>query len=89
MQFATITVIGVLRFLQETFASMLETFQVVFLGKIWLTLLAGKKKITLFIPLPSEDKKVKRVHRKWVLKEMTVGVLITSFQMPGDHICFP
>lgn len=46
MQFATITVIGVLKFLQETFASMLETLQVVLLGKIWLTLLAGKKNYT-------------------------------------------
>ena len=46
MQCATITVIGVLRFLQETFASMLETLQFVFLGKIWLTLLAVKKNYT-------------------------------------------
>ena len=45
MQFAIITIIVVLSFLQETFSPMLETLQVVFLGKIWLPLLVGEKNL--------------------------------------------
>lgn len=45
MQFAIITMIVVLSFLQETFVPKLETLQVVFLCKIWLTLLVREKQL--------------------------------------------
>lgn len=47
MQFAIIAIIVVLSFLQEVFVPKLETLQVVFFGKIWLTLLVREKTITL------------------------------------------
>lgn len=45
MQFAVITIIVVPSFLQGTFAPKLEMLQVVFSGKIWLTLLVREKQL--------------------------------------------